>query len=171
MKITEVECLVLDGEYPYVVVHTDDGLTGFGECFRRAPHVSKAAIETVFTPLLIGEDPFDTEPIWESMFCAGNVAGPPGALQTAAAGVDLALWDLKGKALDAPVYKMLGGKRRRRIRVYASSLARDMAPRDEARRAATFQDAGFSAYKMHSAVPGAIDDPADRTIETVTEMR
>jgi L-alanine-DL-glutamate epimerase-like enolase superfamily enzyme len=171
LKITSVECVVLDAEYPYAIIHTDAGITGFGECFRRAPYVSKAAIETVFTPLLIGKDPFDTDSIWDAMFRAGAVAGPPGALLTAASGVDIALWDIKGKALGVPLYKLFGGKTRDRIAVYASSLARDMAPEVEARRVAEFRDKGFSAYKMHSAVPGRIDDPADQTIATVKAIR
>ncbi len=162
---------MLDAEYPYAVVHTDEGITGFGECFRRAPYVSKAAIETVFTPLLIGRDPFDTTASWDAMFSAGNVAGPPGALQTAASGVDIALWDIKGKALGVPLYKLLGGKNRDRIRVYASSLKRDLSPEAEARRVAEFCDRGFTAYKMHSAVPGKIDDPTDTTVENVRAIK
>ena len=171
MNITSVECLVLDEEYPYVVLHTDEGFTGFGECFRRAPYVSKAVVETVFDPLVVGKSPFDSEEIWDSMFKAGAVAGPLGALLTAAAGVDLALWDLKGKILGSPIYNLIGGKRRESIKVYASSLVRDLAPRDEAKRVAHFRDKGFSAYKMHSAVPGKIDDPGDQTIETVKAIR
>ncbi len=171
MKITSVECLVLDDEYPYVILHTDEGITGFGECFRRAPYVSKVTVETLFAPLVVGKSPFDTEEIWDDMLKAGSVAGPTGALLTAAAGVDLALWDLKGKVLDTPIYNMIGGKRRDKIKVYASSLARDMSPADEARRVAHFRDQGFSAYKMHSAVPGKIDDPADLTVETVKAIR
>ena len=171
MKITSIECLVLDAEYPYAVVHTDEGITGFGECFRRAPYVSKAAIETVFAPLLIGRDPFDTAAIWDDMFRAGNVAGPPGALQTAASGIDIALWDIKGKALDAPIYSLLGGKRKDKIRVYASSLQRDLQPDVEARRVAEFAEKGFTAYKMHSAIPENIDDSADLTIQNVKAIR
>ena len=117
MKITSVECLVLDDEYPYVILHTDEGITGFGECFRRAPYVSKVAIETLFAPLVGGKSAFDSEEIWDSMLKAGSVAGPTGALLTAAAGVDLALWDLKGKALGTPLYNLRGGKSRDRIRV------------------------------------------------------
>ena len=162
---------MLDDEYPYVVLHTDDGTTGFGECFRRAPYVSKVAIETLFAPLVVGRSPFDSEEIWDNMLKAGGVAGPSGALLTAAAGVDLALWDLKGKALGTPIYNLIGGKRREKIRIYASSLARDLAPVDEAKRVAQFRDEGYSAYKMHSAVPGKIDDPADMTVETVKAIR
>ena len=169
--ITSVECLVLDDEYPYVILHTDEGITGFGECFRRAPYVSKVAVETLFAPLVVGKSPFDSEMIWDAMLKAGAVAGPAGALLTAAAGVDLALWDLKGKALDAPVHNLIGGKRRDKIKLYASSLTRDLAPAEEAKRVAHFRDRGFSAYKMHSAVPDRTDDPADQTIETVKAIR
>ena len=173
MKITDVECLVLDGDYPFVIVHTDEGITGYGECFRRSPEVSRIAIDTVFRPLVIGQNPFQTEAIFDSMLRAGSVSGPPGALLTAASGIDIALWDIKGKALGVPIYDLLGGMRpgREKIRVYASSLVRDMSPVDEAKRAASFQEQGFTGYKMHSAVPGAIDHPADRTIESVREMR
>ena len=129
MKITNVECLVLDEEYPYVILQTDEGITGFGECFRRAPYVSKTTIETIFAPLIIGKSPFNSEEIWDSMLRAGGVAGPHGALLTAAAGVDLALWDLKGKALNTPIYNLIGGKSRDKIKVYASSLVRDLMPK------------------------------------------
>ena len=171
MKITAVECLVLDETYPFVMIRTDEGITGYGETFRRGPYVQKAAIDTIFEPLLIGRDPFNTEALWREMFKAGNVAGPSGALQTAAAAVDIALWDIKGKALGVPLYRLLGGKSRDRVRVYASSLRRDLSAVEEAKRAAKFQEQGFTAYKMHSAVPGAVDDPDDRTIEHVREMR
>jgi L-alanine-DL-glutamate epimerase-like enolase superfamily enzyme len=171
LRITEVECLVLDRSYPFVIVRTDEGVSGYGETFRRAPTVQRAAVADVFAPLLIGKDPFDTQSLWDAMFRAGNAAGPAGALQTAAAAIDIALWDIKGKALGVPIYKLLGGKIRDRVRFYASSMRRDMTPVEEARRAASFMDQGYSAYKMHSAVPGAVDDPADRTVEHVREMR
>ena len=171
MRVTEIECLILDGTYPFVMVRTDEGITGYGETFRRGPHVQKSAIDTIFAPLAIGKDPFDTAEIWDAMYSAGNVAGPSGALQTAAAAIDIALWDIKGKALGLPLYKLLGGKRKDRIRVYASSLRRDLTAVEEANRAASFQAEGFTGYKMHSAVPGATDHPDDRTVEHVREMR
>ncbi|NQW19422.1 MAG: mandelate racemase/muconate lactonizing enzyme family protein [Chloroflexi bacterium] len=105
------------------------------------------------------------------MFKAGAVAGPQGALLTTASGIDLALWDIKGKALGIPIYNLIGGKRRDKIKVYVSSLARDLAPKDEAKRVARFRDQGYSGYKMHSAVPGKIDDPDDTTIKTVKAIR
>ena len=94
-----------------------------------------------------------------------------GAVWCAVAGLDIALWDLKGKAFGVPIHKLLGGKVRNKVRMYASSMRRDLTPVEEGRRAASFVDAGYTTYKLHSAVPGAIDDPADHTVETVREVR
>ena len=61
MKITSIECLILEGEYPFVLVHTDDGLTGIGECFRRQPSVTKSMIDDIITPSIIGKNPVETD--------------------------------------------------------------------------------------------------------------
>ena len=171
MKITDVECLVLDRQFPFVRVYTDEGLVGIGECFRRQPQVVKTLVDTTLKPALMDKDPVDTEVRWREMVAAGSASDMGGAVYCAIAGLDIALWDLKGKALGVPIYKLLGGKARDKIRMYASSMRRDMTPAEEARRAASFVDAGYSAYKLHSAVPGAIDHPADQTIDTVREVR
>ena len=171
MKITDVECLVLDRQFPFVRVYTDEGLVGIGECFRRLPQVVKTLVDSTLRPVLIGKDPVDTETRWREMVSAGSTSDMGGAVYCAIAGLDIALWDLKGKALGVPIYKLLGGKARDKVRMYASSMRRDMTPVAEAERAASFVDAGYSAYKLHSAVPGAIDHPADQTIATVTEVR
>jgi L-alanine-DL-glutamate epimerase-like enolase superfamily enzyme len=171
LKITDVECLVLDRQFPFVRVYTDEGLVGIGECFRRLPQVVKTLVDSTLRPVLIGKDPVDTETRWREMVSAGSASDMGGAVYCAIAGLDIALWDLKGKALGVPIYKLLGGKARDKVRMYASSMRRDMTPVEEAERAASFVDAGYSAYKLHSAVPGAIDHPADQTIATVTEVR
>ncbi len=171
MKITDVECLVLDRQFPFVRVYTDEGLAGIGECFRRQPQVVKTLVDTTLKPVLLGKDPVDTEVRWREMVAAGSASDMGGAVYCAIAGLDIALWDLKGKALGVPIYKLLGGKARDKVRMYASSMRRDMTPAEEAKRAASFVDAGYSAYKLHSAVPGAIDHPADQTIDTVREVR
>lgn len=171
MKITDVECLVLDRQFPFVRVYTDEGLAGIGECFRRQPQVVKTLVDATLKPVLLGKDPVDTEVRWREMVAAGSASDMGGAVYCAIAGLDIALWDLKGKALGVPIYKLLGGKARDKVRMYASSMRRDMTPAEEAKRAASFVDAGYSAYKLHSAVPGAIDHPADQTIDTVREVR
>jgi L-alanine-DL-glutamate epimerase-like enolase superfamily enzyme len=171
MKITDIECLVLDRSFPFVRIHTDQGVTGIGECFRRQPQVTKMLVEDVLKPGLVGKDPLDTELRWRDMARAGSALELGGAIFCAIAGLDIALWDIKGKALGMPIYRLLGGKLRDAVPVYASSMRRDLTPLEEARRAASFVEQGYGAYKLHSAVPGAIDDQADETIDTVREVR
>ena len=170
MKITQVECLILDG-YPIVRIYTDEGLVGIGECFRRLPEVIKITIDNIIAPVLIGKDPVETETRWQEMIRATSASDMGGAVYCAVAGLDIAMWDLKGKALGVPIYQLLGGKTKDKIRMYASSLRRDLTPLEEARRASSLVEEGYTAYKLHSALPGAIDHPSDQTIATVTEVR
>ena len=171
MKITDVECLILDGDYPFVRVYTDEGITGIGECFRRQPTLVKSLIEDLLTPALVGKDPTETEPRFRDMERAGSGLEMGGAVWCAIAGLDIALWDIKGKAVNQPIWKLLGGRVRNKVRMYASSMDRNLTPLEEARRAASFVEQGYSGYKLHSAVPRAIDDPSDETVDTVTEVR
>ena len=171
MKIVDVECLILDRQFPFVRVYTDEGLVGIGECFRRLPHAVKAVVDSNLKPVLLNTDPLDTEVRWQDMYRAASAIDMGGTVYCAIAGLDIALWDLKGKALGLPVYQLLGGRFRDKIRMYASSMRRDLTPVEEARRAVSFVEEGYSGYKLHSAVPGATDDPADQTVETVREVR
>ncbi|MCH8063637.1 MAG: mandelate racemase/muconate lactonizing enzyme family protein [Chloroflexi bacterium] len=171
MKITDVECLILDKKFPFVRVYTDEGLVGIGECFFRQPILFKTVVEEILKPVLIGKDPTDTGLRFQDMARASNAVELGGGIWCAIAGLDIALWDLKGKAVGQPIHKLLGGKVRDKIRMYASSLDRNLTPLEEARRAASLVEQGYSGYKLHSAVPGAIDDPSDGTIATVTEVR
>lgn len=171
MKITDVQIQVLDRQFPFVWIQTDEGLVGHGECYKRWPSVTKAVIDDLLKPVLLGKDPLDTESRFRDMAQAGYALEIGGAIWIAIAGLDIAMWDLKGKALGLPIYKLLGGKVRDRMPVYASSIRRDMTPLEEARRAAYFIEQGYRAYKMHSAVPGKIDDPGDQTLDTVREIR
>ena len=171
MRITSVECRILDGDFPFIWVHTDEGLTGIGECFRRQPAVTKTLIDDHLAPAIVGRDPLETGRRFDDMMRAGSAVEMGGAIFCAIAGLDIALWDIKGKAFGVPIYDLLGGATRDRIPVYASSMRRDLTPAAEGRRAASLVEQGYRGYKLHSAVPGAIDDPADQTIETVTEVR
>ena len=171
MKITSIECLILEGEYPFVLVHTDDGLTGIGECFRRQPSVTKSMIDDIITPSIIGKNPVETDARYRDMVHSANALEIGGAAWIAIAGLDIALWDLKGKLLNRPIYELLGGKVRDSVPVYASSMKRDLTPYEEAVRATGLVEKGYKGYKLHSAVPGKMDDSADQTIKTVTEVR
>ena len=123
MKITQVETIRI-AEQPHnlwVQIHTDEGIVGLGETFYAAS-VVEAAIHDWFGPLLIGRDPFPIERHWEAMFRLSDHAGYGGAEMRAISALDIALWDIKGQALGVPVYELLGGAVRTKIRVYATSL-------------------------------------------------
>ena len=171
MKITSIECLILDQSFPFVRIHTDEGITGIGECFRRQPSVIKTLINDLLAPAIIGKDPTETTLRFDDMQRAASAYEMGGAVWCAIAGLDIALWDIKGKALNQPIANLLGGMKRHAIPMYASSMRRDLTPLEEGRRAASFVEQGYSGYKLHSAIPGAIDDPRDYTIATVTEVR
>jgi len=171
MLITSVEFLILDNTFPFVLIKTDDGTTGIGECFRRQPKVTKTVVEELLAPAIIGKSPIQTEARFRDMASAGNASEIGGAIWIGIAGLDIAMWDLKGKALGMPIYELLGGKVRDKMPVYASSMKRDMTPLEEAKRALHFVEEGYKSYKLHSAVPGKIDHPSDQTIETVSEVR
>ncbi len=79
-------------------------------------------VERALAPLVVGEDPFDVEKIWHKMFHRPYKLGPTGAQLEGLAGIDIALWDVIGKASGQPVYKLLGGKFRPDSEVYASSM-------------------------------------------------
>ena len=171
MKITEVECLILDNQYPFVRIYTDEGIVGIGECFRRLPEVVKTVVEKIIRPILLDKDPMDTEVRWRDMIQAASASDMGGAVHCAIAGLAIAMWDIKGKALEKPIYELLGGKAREKVQMYASSMRRDLTPLEEAKRAVSLVEEGYKGYKLHSALPGAIDDPSDQTIETVREVR
>jgi L-alanine-DL-glutamate epimerase-like enolase superfamily enzyme len=107
-----------------VEVTTDDGLVGVGECIvRKAPQVTKAVVEHMLAPLLLGRDPRDTEGLWDEMFQQLRGWGHyRGFVFEAISGIDTALWDIVGKAAGQPTYKVLGGAGRSRVPCYTSSV-------------------------------------------------
>lgn len=118
MKITNVESIPVWGggrNFLFVVVDTDEGIYGVGEAGVRTPAVV-AAVEA-FKEHLIGEDPFRISHLWQIMYRGGFF--PAKLVQSAAASaIDIALWDIKGKALGVPVYELLGGRARDRVVCY-----------------------------------------------------
>jgi L-alanine-DL-glutamate epimerase-like enolase superfamily enzyme len=171
MKITNVEALYLrqrqvkeqcdSGQDALVVrISTDAGITGLGEV-DSAPMAAKWAIEgpyshTITTGLrevLIGQDPFCTEYLWYRMYDKNVYAGRRGIGIHAMSGVDIALWDIKGKALGQPIWKLLGGGFHQRIKAYASTLF-GATPKETHDLAKRFRDRGFSAVKFGWAPMG-----------------
>ncbi|MFD7416080.1 mandelate racemase/muconate lactonizing enzyme family protein [Kitasatospora purpeofusca] len=139
------------GQYATLVkIHTEDGSVGIGEAYGLpSPQVTATVVATVLAPLLIGQDALATGAIWERLF-KGQAAGGHnrGFYLEAMAGVDLALWDLRGKLAGVPVHRLLGGPIRETVDCYASPVALHADPEDSARQALGFVDDGFKALKV-----------------------
>src|SRR6266567_5705631 len=165
MKITSVEAIYLrqpevkfqcdSGQDALIVrVKTDAGITGIGEVDSN-PMAVKGAIEGPFShttscglaQVILGEDPFETEYLWHKMYTANIYAGRRGIGIHAMSGIDMALWDIKGKALGLPVWKLLGGGFHKKLRCYASSLF-GSTPQKTYELARRFRDRGFQAVKF-----------------------
>jgi D-arabinonate dehydratase/D-galactarolactone cycloisomerase len=171
VRITRVESIVLMGSLHLVRVHTDEGLSGVGEVSPMGVAVTHAFVTDVLAPMLVGEDPTDIERLWRRMYTHPYKLGPMGAHLSAMAGVDIALWDILGKAAGLPLYVLLGGKYRPAVKVYASSMSRTLTPPEEADRAVSFMEQGYHGYKIHGATPWMHDDGPDQTLATVAAVR
>ena len=118
MKITEIKTFIAPstGNF-FVKVETDEGLYGIGEAGVRRRGTAIAEVIRSFSPDVIGQNPFRIEHLWQLMFRGGFFPG--GVVQSAAvSAVDIALWDIKGKALGVPVYELLGGRTRDKVVCY-----------------------------------------------------
>lgn len=161
LRLPEVKAQCDSGQDALLVkVTTDAGIVGYGEV-DSAPMAAKWAIEGPFSHtitsglkhLLVGEDPFLTEYLWQKMYRSNIYAGRRGIAIHAMSGIDLALWDIKGRALGLPVWKLLGGGFARSLRPYASSLF-GATPAETGERARRFADRGFTAVKFGWAPMG-----------------
>jgi galactonate dehydratase len=158
LKITEIRTaeVRVHGYQVHVRVYTDQGIVGQGESTDAA--TGSVPIIRSFSRLLIGQDPLNIEAAFERIRTSGVFSGAQaGQYVTALSGVETALWDLAGKALGVPVFQLLGGKVRNRVRVYCDSGAREMVPGDEQSKARIqqIQDLGFTGAKID------IDDAMD----------
>lgn len=186
MKITEVEAIVLrqpgvntaiaDGSQDALLIRieTDEGLTGIGEV-DSLPSVIKAIVDAPAShanasglrALLLGEDPLEIDRLWEKMFKGSIYYGRRGAAIHAMSGIDIALWDIKGKALGLPVHKLLGGPHRSAIRAYASTLMPD-TPAETERVVIGLVEQGFTAIKLGW---GPFGQDADLDVDLVNAAR
>ncbi len=165
MRISNVEALYLrlpeikartDSSQDALLIRitTDAGITGWGEV-DGCPWVTKAIVEapmshtlvTGLKEILVGEDPMDVQRLWRRMYERTLYYGREGAVIQAMAGIDLALWDIKGKALKMPVWQVAGGRYRDRLRVYASNMFQ-FTPEATADRVKKARDEGYTAAKF-----------------------
>jgi L-rhamnonate dehydratase len=129
-----------------VEVFTNDGHVGLGNA-ALAPQVTKQVIDLHLKPLLPGQDPWDIERLWQHMYRKTMAFGRKGIGMVAISAVDIALWDLLGKSAKQPVYRLLGGRTKARIPVYASRLY-SVEPSALAAEAKRYKDEGYPAMKL-----------------------
>ena len=162
MRITDIRTAVLQGNFEWILVrvYTNEGLVGLGECYWGA------GVETIvrqMKPLLLGEDPHNIDWLYQKMVRVMSGAGSTaGATVTAISGIELALWDLKGKALNTPIYNLLGGRYRERIRIYADcGHGSEPTPASWAEKAREVVAKGFTAIKfdIDGIAPERFGDP------------
>jgi L-rhamnonate dehydratase len=153
-----------------VEVCADNGATGVGNA-ALAPRVTKQVIDLYLKPLLIGADPWDIEFLWQQMYRKTIAFGRKGIGMAAISAVDIALWDILGKSAKQPVYRLLGGKTKPRIPVYASRLY-SIELSELAAEARRYKDEGYQAMKLRFGW-GPTDGAAgmQRNIELVRAVR
>ena len=199
MKITRVEChVLLDPDYDVgstssaqddivVEVHTDEGLSGVGETDVN-PWIARACIEAPgthtmgrgLTEMLLGEDPLKVEELWERLYVGSAMNGRRGAVVNAIGALDMALHDLRGKALGKPCYELLGGKKQEKITPYAS-LQPETSGFDAYKESVLewvleAKRRGFGAAKLELTFSGpyahkGLREPDERTTEVIAAVR
>jgi L-alanine-DL-glutamate epimerase-like enolase superfamily enzyme len=166
LKITDVQAIILrqpvvdiakaDGSQDALLIRieTDEGITGIGEVDSLPPVVKAIvdappshAIASGLRHLLLGESPLEIDRLWQKMYRGSIYYGRQGPAIHAISGIDIALWDIKGKALGQPIHRLLGGPHRSAIRAYASTLMPD-TPVETGEVVAGLVERGFTAIKL-----------------------
>lgn len=171
MKIIHINTYLVPPRWCFVEIETDDGYTGWGEPVIEGKAATVQTCVDELKPYLIGQDPRRIEDIWNTLYRAGFYRGGP-IIMSAIAGIDQALWDIKGKYHNSPIYELMGGACRDNIKVY-SWIGGDR-PSDVAAAAREKKDAGFTAIKMNATEElQYIDsyDKIDSVLERVSEIR
>ncbi|WP_129114711.1 galactonate dehydratase [Halegenticoccus tardaugens] len=171
-RILDYELYEVPPRWLFLRVETSDGIVGWGEPVveGRAKTV-QAAVEELMDAYVLGRDPSRIEDHWQTMYRGGFYRGGP-VLMSAIAGIDQALWDIKGKRFGAPIYELLGGRARNRVRVY-QWIGGDR-PSEVGAAAREKVDEGFTALKMNATSDlRRIDSPAavDEARERLREVR
>lgn len=146
MKISSFAVYRVKPRWIFIKLVTDEGIEGWGEMISGTKTETVVAGATELAQTLIGRDPFAIETLWQELYNSFFRGGPINA--TIVSGIETALWDIKGKALNVPIYELLGGRARDRIKVY-SWIGGDR-PDDVVREALDRKNRGFDAVKMNA---------------------
>ena len=154
MKIIDAKVLVSCPGRNFITVKilTDEGLFGLGDATLNGRELAVASyLSDHVLPCILGRDPFQTEDLWQYLYRGAYWRRGP-VTMTAIAAVDMALWDIKGKALNTPVYNLLGGKSRAGVMVYGHANGRDIAETVDA--VGRYKELGYLAVRAQSGIPG-----------------
>ncbi len=171
ITITDVKTYIL-GRCIFVKVETNTGISGWGESSPNSREIMRSFIEDL-KRFVIGQNPFNTEYIWDQMFWGRHDLGPSGALTYAIAGIDLAIWDFKGKYLNEPVCHLLGSTYRRDMTAYCGIPLRGgaVSTAEATARALKLVDLGFQVIKLRMQIRESnldpVPDPTLRYYEAV----
>jgi len=173
MKITEIKVFLLQRKlsstmrisregfdvrnHTIVEVHTDEGITGLGEGVGNA-HLVKAILESQIGKLAIGLDPFNIERVRKTLIDNQVYFEQKGSAICAASAIEMACWDIKGKALNLPVYQLLGGLYQDKLETYASDVYWEENPDNMARNAIRIKELGFKTIKAHIGYKSPSED-------------
>jgi len=199
MKITKIDCHVLvipdfdtdacssAHDDLVVIIHTDEGIVGIGETDTN-PWIARACIEAQgthcmgrgLTEMLISQDPLQPQALWEKLYAGAKMTGRRGVMICAMGAIDMALWDIRGKALGVPVYQLLGGAAKTSITPYASLLPTGHTLKDYREslvaKARAAKATGFRAAKMEVCINGPyahnrLDESDSALVEIVAACR
>jgi galactonate dehydratase len=178
MKIKDLDVFIVGNPPPgwggryftFVKLVTDNGITGIGECYCATfgPKAMTVMIEDVFERYVQGMNPFQIEAMWRKVYGSGYTLRPDVTLMGVLSGLEIALWDILGKAVEKPVYELLGGRVREKLRSYTYIYPNlDKGQNDSiywnaeqsAERAADYVRQGFTAVKFDPAAPYSAFDP------------
>jgi mannonate dehydratase len=154
LKITDAKVFITCPGRNFVTlkIFTDEGIYGLGDATLNGRELPVASyLSDHLVPCLIGRDPFQTEDIWQYLYRGAYWRRGP-VTMTAIAAVDMALWDIKGKALNTPVFNLLGGKSRTGVMVYGHANGKDVA--ETCDEVAKYKELGYLAIRAQSGIPG-----------------
>jgi L-alanine-DL-glutamate epimerase-like enolase superfamily enzyme len=149
LKVTAVEPYRLQTGSLFVLVRTSEGVSGLGETSPMNTRVLEAVVRHSLAPIVVGKNPLDVGRIWDEMLHATYKLGTAGSQPEAMAGIDIALWDILGKTAGLPIHQLLGGRRKDKVRLYASIGNGAQNPvADQVKKAVAAASQGYTAVKM-----------------------
>ncbi|EKT56036.1 galactonate dehydratase [Providencia burhodogranariea] len=171
MKITALRLYHVAPRWQFLAIDTDEGITGWGEPVLEGQAETVATAVKSFESLLLGKNPLNINAIWQTLYAGGFYRGGP-ILMSAISGIDQALWDIKGKYLSQPVYELLGGKVRDKMKTYTWVGGDD--PSDEIAQIETLVEAGWDTFKLNGCGKLKFLDShrsIDAVVERIAEIR